>query len=161
MNARFPRKQKSEKIDIMKPILKKRVDEQDCYGRLYSPMVRECQACSDKNFCAAQYSQNEILRKKRDMEQACMPKDVEVYDITPDENAKMVSNVIKFSNTKEPISLAEIKYHLTTEVFGFAEPDNLEPSFQEKVDRNTRLFIKHNKDQIFYNEQLQIFQAIK
>lgn len=163
MNARFPRKTKEEGLDIMKPITKKRLSEEDCYGRIYSPLVRECQACAQKNFCAAQYAQNETLRKKREMEEACMPKSVEVYDIKPEDNDKLVANIIKFSTTKNAqlVSLQELTAYLINKVFMFAEPDNLQPSQQEKVERNVRLFIANNKDKIFYNEQLQCFQAVK
>lgn len=162
-SVRFPKKDKPQGVDIMKPILKKRVSEEDCYGRLYSALAIQCQACASQNQCAAQYAQNEVLRKKREMEMACTPKSIEEYDIPPEINDKLVNKILKFSNLKNtpPVTGGEIARYLITTVFRFAEPDNLEPSQQEKVERNLRLFKLNNKDKIYYNEQLDSFYQAK
>lgn len=103
------------KIDIMKPIDITVFGSADdpCFGKLYSPMAKECNMCGDSEICAIVTSQkSKALREKVETKHAF--KDLEEVDIHTKNVVKNLVVTNKITSYKEVVLGVKKRMKFTT-----------------------------------------------
>ena len=112
---RVPKKEKVIKVDILKPFAMPTTLQNDiCFGKQWCPKCRECRICASQNECGIVFKETV---QKHELAKADSYKANKHFDLTPDAERIIVSNIKKFGVVTDVSNYSPLTHDEVTEWF--------------------------------------------